>query len=35
VMCVALDVSHVIFGVVSGICFFVPGLKYFRQRGRG
>jgi eukaryotic-like serine/threonine-protein kinase len=35
VMCVARDVSHVIFGVVSGICFFVPGLKYFRQRGRG
>ena len=35
VMCVARDVSHVIFGVVSGVCFFVPGLKYFRQRGRG
>jgi serine/threonine-protein kinase len=35
VMCVARDVSHVIFGVVSGICFFVPGLKYFRQRSRG
>jgi hypothetical protein len=35
VMCVARDISHVIFGVVSGICFFVPGLKYFRQRGRG
>ena len=35
VMCMARDVSHVIFGVVSGICFFVPGLKYFRQRGRG
>ena len=35
VMCMARDVSHIIFGVVSGICFFVPGLKYFRQRGRG
>ncbi len=35
VMCVARDVSHIIFGVVSGICFFVPGLKYFRQRSRG
>jgi hypothetical protein len=27
-------VSHIIFGVVSGVCFFVPGLKYFRQRNR-
>jgi hypothetical protein len=27
-------VSHVIFGLVSGACFFIPGLKYFRQRGR-
>jgi hypothetical protein len=35
VMCLARDVSHIIFGVVSGVCFFVPGLKYFRQRGRG
>ncbi len=35
VMCMARDLSHVIFGLVSGICFFVPGLKYFRQRGRG
>ena len=26
------EISHVIFGVVSGLCFFVPGLKYFRQR---
>jgi serine/threonine-protein kinase len=23
-----------IFGVVSGACFFVPGLKYYRQRAR-
>ena len=35
VMCMARDLSHIIFGVVSGICFFVPGLKYFRQRSRG
>jgi serine/threonine-protein kinase len=35
VMCMARDLSHVIFGVVSGVCFFVPGLKYFRQRSRG
>ena len=35
VMCVARDVSHIIFGLVSGACFFVPGLKYFRQRSRG
>ncbi len=26
------DVSHVIFGVVSAICFFVPGWKYHRQK---
>ena len=24
--------GHFIFGVVSAICFFVPGLKYYRQR---
>jgi len=35
VMCVTGELSHIIFGVVSGACFFVPGLKYFRQRGRG
>lgn len=28
------DVSHVIFGLVSAACFFVPGLKYFRQRSQ-
>ncbi|MFN6191305.1 MAG: serine/threonine-protein kinase [Planctomycetia bacterium] len=28
------DVSHVIFGLVSAACFFVPGLKYFRQRNQ-
>lgn len=26
------DVAHLIFGVVAGLCFFVPGLKYYRQR---
>ncbi len=25
-------VGHLIFGAVSAICFFVPGLKYYRQR---
>jgi serine/threonine-protein kinase len=34
VMCVVPDWQHVIFGLVSGACFFVPGLKYFRQRNR-
>jgi eukaryotic-like serine/threonine-protein kinase len=24
--------AHLIFGVVSATCFFVPGLKYFRQK---
>jgi serine/threonine-protein kinase len=27
--------SIVLFGAVSAICFFVPGLKYYRQRLRG
>jgi hypothetical protein len=35
VMCVVPDYQHILFGVVSGACFFVPGFKYFRQRGRG
>jgi serine/threonine-protein kinase len=29
------DVAHTIFGFVSAACFFVPGLKYYRQRQRG
>ena len=33
VMCVVPDYQHVIFGLVSAACFFVPGLKYYRQRG--
>ena len=28
------DITHIIFGLVSGACFFLPGLKYFRQRNR-
>jgi tRNA A-37 threonylcarbamoyl transferase component Bud32 len=35
VMCLVPAWQHVIFGIVSGLCFFVPGLKYARQRGRG
>ena len=27
--------GHVIFGIVSALCFFVPGLKYHRQKLRG
>jgi serine/threonine-protein kinase len=34
VMCVMPAWQHVIFGLVSAACFFVPGLKYYRQRGR-
>jgi len=34
VMCLVPRYQHVIFGLVSAVCFFVPGLKYFRQRGR-
>ncbi len=28
-------VGHLLFGVVSAVAFFVPGLKYYRQRKRG
>jgi len=35
VMCVTGEVQHILFGIVSGACFFIPGLKYFRQRTRG
>ena len=34
VMCLVPAWQHVIFGLVSAACFFVPGLKYARQRGR-
>ncbi len=26
------DSAHLIFGIVASLCFFVPGLKYYRQR---
>jgi serine/threonine-protein kinase len=28
------QVAHLIFGFVSAACFFLPGLKYYRQRAR-
>jgi serine/threonine-protein kinase len=31
-MAVFPNYAHLIFGVVSALCFFIPGLKYFRQR---
>ncbi|MFM1904875.1 MAG: hypothetical protein RLZZ440_2775 [Planctomycetota bacterium] len=34
VMCMMPAYQHVIFGLVSGACFFIPGLKYERQRTR-
>ena len=34
VMCLVPAWQHVIFGLVSGACFMVPGYKYFRQRGQ-
>lgn len=27
------SVSHLIFGTVTSLCFFIPGWKYYRQRG--
>ena len=33
-MAVFPDYAHLIFGVVSAACFFIPGLKYYRQRVR-
>lgn len=36
VMCLAPDYGITIFGFVAAGCFFVPGLKYYRQRlGKG
>jgi serine/threonine-protein kinase len=29
------DYGILLFGAVTAICFFVPGLKYYRQRRRG
>ena len=31
VMCGLPQFQHILFGLVSGGCFFVPGLKYYRQ----
>jgi hypothetical protein len=31
-MCALPQVQHIIFGLVSAGCFFLPGLKYYRQR---
>jgi serine/threonine-protein kinase len=28
------EIAHTLFGIVSASCFFVPGLKYYRQRRR-
>jgi serine/threonine-protein kinase len=33
-MALAPDYAHLIFGVVSAACFFIPGLKYYQQRLR-
>lgn len=32
VMAAAPDYSHFIYGVVAALCFFLPGMKYYRQR---
>jgi serine/threonine-protein kinase len=34
VMALLPDFAHLIFGLVCGTCFFVPGWKYYRQRAR-
>jgi serine/threonine-protein kinase len=31
-MAVFPDYAHMIFGIIAGLCFFIPGLKYYRQR---
>lgn len=31
-MAVFPNYAHLIFGIIAGLCFFVPGLKYHRQR---
>ncbi|MFM8578384.1 MAG: serine/threonine-protein kinase [Planctomycetaceae bacterium] len=35
VMCRLPAWQHIVFGLVSGACFFVPGYKYYRQRSHG
>jgi serine/threonine-protein kinase len=34
VMAVVPLYSHILFGIVAAACFFIPGLKYYRQRAR-
>lgn len=34
VMALFPDYAHLIFGCVCGVCFFLPGWKYYRQRAR-
>jgi serine/threonine-protein kinase len=34
-MAIFPSVALILFGVVSAVCFFVPGLKYYRQRVEG
>lgn len=34
-MAVAPDWGHLVFGLVSALSFFIPGLKYYRQRKAG
>ncbi len=31
-MAIMPNIAHIIFGLISAACFFVPGLKYYRQR---
>jgi serine/threonine-protein kinase len=31
IMCGLPQFQHILFGLVSGGCFFIPGLKYYRQ----
>ncbi|MEM7473898.1 MAG: serine/threonine-protein kinase [Planctomycetota bacterium] len=33
-MAILPDFAHLIFGVVAGASFFIPGLKYYRRRAR-
>ena len=33
-MAIQPDYAHLIFGVVSAACFFIPGFKYSRRRLR-
>jgi hypothetical protein len=26
------EIAHLVFAIVAGLCFFIPGLKYYRLR---